>query len=340
MDKDIYTFAEELNRNLSRVADASAGICPLGPSRKVKAAIRKAAKDIGMYADPGCRTLRRLFASKFGIAGDRILFANSCRELAYLAFEAFRPGRVVIAGPSATHPGLWQGAETACPGGIDEILAADAAKPGGRDLLYISNPNRITGVLSDRNELHEKLTVLSRNFAAIVLDESLIEFTSDDRFYEDATKPENLIIMRTTSNFYGLAGLELAYAVSAPATIAKLLEVCQPGLNHLALEAALTAFRDKTYIKNAKAFIRDERTSLYFGLRKIGGMTVHESDSNVYLLDAGAHRDKVLSHLARAGFMVGDCGGIEGLGGQYLRLSVMSHDRNRKLLRLIKEAAA
>ena len=320
MNKDIHTFAEEQKINLTRVTDVSAGICPLGPSKRVKATIRKAAKDIDLPADQECGRLRTFFVSKFGIKKDSILFANSGGEIIYRCSQALKPAKIIMAGPT-----------------FDDLPGAVPGQLRSGDLLVVSNPDRITGRLADREQFRVILNAAAARGAVLVLDESLLEFTGDDSFHEGAGTLDNMIILRTTANFYALPGLELAYAVSSPQTIAKLKEVFRPGLNHLAIEAARTALKDKTYIKATKGIIREERRLLFYALRKISGLTVFASDSNVFLMKVASHRENILSRLNRAGFLIRDCGDIEGLDNNYLRMSVMSHDKNRKLVKILKE---
>ena len=337
MNKDIHTFAEELKKNLSRVTDVSAGISPLGPSGRVKAAIRKAAKDIDLYADQECRRLKTYFTSKFGIPPDCIFFANSLDELIFRCTVAFKPAAV-------RSPGAYQiigqsMGQSIGHQSIDQSMGI--LNPG--DLLILSNPNRITGKLLDRQGIADMVKTAggpNTPDAVILLDESLIEFTNDDSFFEAAGISSNLIVLRTTANFYALPGLELAYAISSPQTIARLKGISYPGLNQLAIEAARTALKDKTYIKATRNFIRDERRELFSCLRKISGLTVFDSDANVFLIKVGSDREKVVGRLNRAGFLIRDCGDIEGLDNTYLRMSVMSRDKNKKLVRILKEALA
>ena len=338
MKKDIHTFAEEQKIPLTRVTDVSAGICPLGPSKKVKAAIRKAAKDIDLPADQECRRLKTFFASKSGIGKECILFANSGGEILHRCRQALKPAAIVPAGPAFAAgkipPVDKPGRADACrqPGVIPDQLRSG-------DLLVVSNPDRITGRLSDREQLRGVLSTAAARGAVVVLDESLLEFTGDNSFHEGAGTLDNLIILRTTANFYALPGLELAYAVSSPQTVTRLQEVFRPDLNHLAVEAARTALKDKTYIRATEGFIREERRLLFYALRKISGLTVFASDSNVYLMKVDSQREKILNRLNRAGFLIQDCGDIPGLDNTFLRMSVMSHDKNRKLLRILKETA-
>jgi threonine-phosphate decarboxylase len=297
MEKDLYSFAEEQRKNLSRVIDVSSGICPLGPSRKVKAAIRKAVRDIDRYPDPGLLVLKNFFRSKFGISENGIMFANSINELLNIASSVFGGDRVVV----------------------------------------ISNPDRLSGRLTGSEDLIGTVSANTEKGRMVVIDESLIEFTDNDKFRNPAYGAGNVIILGTTANFYALPGIELAWAVSSPGTISGLEGAAHGGPNILSAAAAMAALKDKTYIKAAKKFIHDERRALFYALRKIAGVKVCESDSNVFLLKIEAGHDKVLAGLSGAGFLIKDCAGIKGLDKSFLRMSVMSHDMNRKLIRVLKE---
>jgi histidinol-phosphate/aromatic aminotransferase/cobyric acid decarboxylase-like protein len=167
----------------------------------------------------------------------------------------------------------------------------------------------------------------------VAIDESLLEFTGQDRFIAGAG---NVITLRTTANFYGLPGLELAYAVSNESTIRELRMRRDCSLNILAVEAARTALKDETYRKLARRFIAAEKELLSKGLEKVSGITYFDSDSNVYLVKLERPEDRILDSFLRSGFFIRDCSDIAGLGRSFLRLSVMSHDRNLKLLRLMK----
>jgi threonine-phosphate decarboxylase len=327
-----------------KIIDVSPGICPLGPSNKVKAAIRKAAKDIKDCPDAAIARLERLFSSKFGVLDDRIIFANSVREVIGSIMRAFGPKRVLIAGPALR---LYE--EAASKTGA-EVLYLDPSEESGfavdagkiikeldaGDLVFIANPNRISGRSVDGTTLSRILERSAQKNLFVVIDESLIEFTGEDSFDHVAAAGRNVIIIRTTAHFFGLPGLELAYAVSDQPVIRQLRNVKDCSLNLLSVEAARTALKDKTYGKLTRRFIAGEKELLARELGKVAGVTCCDSDSNVYLVKVESPGDRILDSFLRSGLLIRDCSDIPGLGKSFLRLSVMSHDRNLKLLRLMK----
>jgi len=327
-----------------KIIDVSSGICPLGPSNKVKATVRRAVKEIKGRPDAAIARLERLFSSKFGIEDDRIFFANSVRELVSTVMRALGPKRVLIVGP-ALH--LYEDAASkACAEAIyldtseESGFAVDADRiikePDGVDLVFIANPNRISGRSVDGVALSRVLEISAQKNLFVVIDESLMEFTGEDSFDHVAAAGRNVITIRTTAHFYGLPGLELAYAVSDQPVIRQLRKVKDCSLNLLSVEAARTALKDKTYGKLTRRFIAGEKELLAKELGKVAGVTYYDSDSNVYLVKVERPGERISDSFLRSGLLIKDCSGIAGLGKSFLRLSVMSHDRNLKLLRLMK----
>lgn len=345
MGEDIDSMAGEYRRGSERVTDVSAGVCPLGPSKKVKASIRKAVRDIGSYPGPASSRLGRFFKSRFGLAEDAVLFAGSLKELLRVIANSFKPRRIMIVGPSleiCAETLAVSGAEIRLLPSSEESGFAPAIEsirqdPAGIDLLFIANPNRINGSLMKENDLTGMIDAVSKTNTVMVVDESLMEFTTAEGLMGKASKREDLIVLRTTANYHGLPGLELAYAVSAPATIGKLRGKSICPVSVLTCEAARTAYKDKAYFRLVKEFMEKEKLIFERSLKKIDRVTFFGSDSNVFLLKTEYPGNDIRDRLARAGFLVRDCSGIEGLGAEYLRLSVMKHDQNQKLLRVLKE---
>lgn len=328
-----------------KIIDTGSGISPLGPSNKVKASIRRAIKEIKYVPDGPIKNLERFFMSKFGLPYDRILFANSVSELACAIIRTFRPGRVLVLGPALR---LYE--EAASRAGAEVLyfdtdegsgFAADTDKLisslDGSELIFVANPNRITGKLLSDATLARISNAASEKNVFLVIDESLAEFTGEYIFNPAALVQENVITIKTTAFFYCLPGLELAYAVSGPSTIRSLRTGRDWSLNTLSVAAAKTALKDETYRKHIHRFIADEKELLLREMEKVGGLICFKTDSNVYLVKLENFAERLMKVFLGAGFLIRDCGDISGLGKSFLRLSVMSHDKNLKLLRLMKE---
>lgn len=315
----------------------------MGPSRKIKASIRKAVKSINEHPTAGLTRLNRLFSSKFGIPEEGILFAGSMEELIYLIPAVFRPERVLVLGPALD---IYGDASSAAGAEVSYFntdekseFSADTGvikeKLKGVDLLFVANPNRITGRLIDRKSLYSALSVAMEKKTRIVLDESLIEFTRDDGYYENSSKTNRLIVIRTTANFHGLPGLELAWAVTSPETASALKKHTRWRINNLAVEAARTALKDDAYRRLAIKYINDEKKLLLNAFKKLACVKFYPSDSNILLLKLESNGEKISDSLSEAGISIKDCRDIEGLDSSFLRFSVMKHESNLKFIRIL-----
>lgn len=347
MENGIDSFVKEHGLNERKVTDVSSGICPCGPSKKVRAAIRKAVRDIRFPAGPALARLRNTLASKLGVDGDCLVFSNSVEELLRLVSSVFDPKKILSAGPlldvhSAALSASGAKVEHAAYGENGSLKEMGPITPesANASLIFISQPNRITGCLSETEWMRKTLDSFGPDKAIAVVDESLIEFTDDPGSCGRAARGEGVIVLRSTVNFYGLPGLGLAYAVSSPDIITKLERAKNCEVNILAAVAARAAVRDGTYRRTARKYIADEKKFLLEALEKIRGLTCCDSDSNVLLLRAACPVDKMSVILARKGFLMADWRTAEEPGETFFRVSVMGHEKNVKFVRILKQAFA
>ncbi len=324
----------------NKLIDGSSGVSPLGPSNKVKASLRKAIKKINRGPCEDSALLKRFFKSKLGLSPENMLFANSLKELVYLVPDVLKPRRVLIVGPALKmyeDASVFAGAEVSYINAMETNgFAFDISlihnNLNGIDLVFLANPNRIEGKMLPREKIIEAMAVMKSGGPHFVIDEALIDFTVPNDCLNDMLSRGNLTILRTTAFFYGLPGLELAYAVSSPEIIA----LCQKNkhwqINPLAAQAAETAYKDPTYIKAAGQFMLAEKKLIIRKLNKIQWIKLYDTDTNIILIKINKNPDEVAQKLIKAGLDIKDCGDIKGLGSSYLRLSVMKHENNLKLI--------
>ncbi|MBI5074216.1 MAG: aminotransferase class I/II-fold pyridoxal phosphate-dependent enzyme [Nitrospirae bacterium] len=324
------------------------GTNPLGPSRKVKAAIRKAAKAINAPCDETRARLERLFFSKYGVDKESILFSNSLKELLFVICRRLRPRKILIVGPAL---GIYQEAALASSAVIKNVSGSEESfffpdlkelveKAEGCDLIFFANPNRVSGKAISVTVLNQMLAALSLKNCVTVIDESLMDFAEGEGCIRSAVGSSHLIVLRTTAYYFGLPGLELACAVAIP----KVIESLRPGLlSHPgipAMEAARTALKDKSYSRSTEQFMKEEKKLLRKAIGTLPGMVIYDSDTNIFLLKAADPAEEIACKAERAGLAVERCSGIDGLNDTFLRISVMKHDHNLKLIKLLKGMSA
>jgi threonine-phosphate decarboxylase len=344
----LYTGEAEIPGNRGailkevKLIDVSSGVSHLGPSNKVKAAVRKAIKKINRGPSTELALVRRLFKSKFGIPPENLLFANSMKELIYLVPAVLKPARVLIAGPALD---VYEDAAVSAGAEVSYISAAgedgfafDISRikehAGNTDLVFLANPNRVSGRLISRKLMLDVLTSKTCGHTHFVIDEALIDFAGPDDCHDDIIH-NNITILRTTANYYGVPGLELSCAVSSPEIISAYENKRHWEINLLSIEAARTAYKDSTYSKAIKQYISGEKKTIFRMLRKIDWIRVFETDTNIFLVKIDKDPEEVALKLKRAGLDIRDCGDIAGLDRSFFRISVMKHEYNLKLISVL-----
>ncbi len=243
---------------------------PLGPSPKVLAALQKALTDLSRYPDGNGYALKTALAAKLGVDYSQVTLGNGSNEILELIARVFLSGdlsAIYSEYAFAIYPLLIQalGAQAlmAKAGngakypeyGHDLDAMFDAISDNTR-LIFIANPNNPTGNFLPKKQLLDFLQALPKDIVCVV-DEAYFEYI-DESDYPDSMSYlidfPNLIVTRTFSKAYGLAGLRLGYSISSPEIANLLNRVREPfNNNSLALLAAETALDDEDYLTRSVA---------------------------------------------------------------------------------------
>jgi histidinol-phosphate aminotransferase len=241
---------------------------PLGPSPKALAALQAAIADVHRYPDGSCYHLRRALAGKLGVSPDSVIFGNGSNEIIELIVRTFlHAGEEAVMADQAfvIYRMLVQ-----AQGGRGIIVPlrhfthdleamADAITPSTR-LVFLANPNNPTGTIVFREQWQEFLAAVPRD-VVIVMDEAYAEYVEDPRYPDglaDVGGDHLLIVLRTFSKVYGLAGLRIGYGVAHPAIIDLLNRLRAPfNVNTLAQVAALAAIEDDAHVERTRQVNRE-----------------------------------------------------------------------------------
>lgn len=346
----IYQLAEELHIPERKVIDFSTPVNPLGVSKKVKAEIRQHLKYLYRYPDDDSRRLRRKLGQYHSIDPETILCGNGTTELIYLIARAVKPHSALI--PVPTSPVY----ERACRIHADTALFhfelrrehnfdldpeefVDTLKAALPTIAFLGNPNNPTGRLMDKKSV-KKIADTARNCGCFfVVDESYSEFGAGDSMIDETSDNEYLIVLRSMSHYYALAGIRFGYGIFPSDQIERLKAVREPwAVNSIAQISAGAALKDRAYRKESVAVMRSEKAFLERNFRKLG-IAFFPSDANFYLVETPLAAD-ICRRLRSKGILICDCADMRGLRGSYLRIAVRSHRENavliRELTRIIK----
>lgn len=350
---------DELQRRLglTDVIKLASNENPLGPSPKVKAALAEHAANgnVSLYPDGGGFRLKAKIAEFHGIDASRITLGNGSNDLLeFIARVFLGPGRKALFSeycfavyPLAT---LAQNAEAivakalpddhpVMPFGHDLDALAAALTPEV-SVVMIANPNNPTGTWVEPAALEAFIAKVPAQ-TIVVLDEAYIEY------FDPALKPDsrawldrypNLVVTRTFSKTYGLAGLRAGYALSHASVADLLNRVRQPfNLNMLALLAAEVALGDQAHVAQAVELNRSEMARLKAELAALG-LKVLPSQANFLTFNVGRDAAPVHKGLLERGVIVRPMASY-GMP-TWLRVSIGTAAENTRFLEALKAALA
>lgn len=254
---------------------------PLGPSPKALAALKDAQQAIARYPDGSGTQLKAALARKLGVAPNQITLGNGSNDILELAARTFvAPGDEVM---FSQHAFAVYPIVTQATGGVAIVTPArewgydlDAMRANlsaRTKLIFIANPNNPTGTYLARAALAEFLRVLPSQIV-VVLDEAYFEYVSAPDYPDGIAwlaQFPNLIVARTFSKIYGLAGLRMGYGVSSAAIADLFNRVRQPfNVNSLAQAAALAALDDEAHVAHSRALNAAGMQQLLDGFAQLG----------------------------------------------------------------------
>ncbi|HET9870826.1 MAG TPA: histidinol-phosphate transaminase [bacterium] len=254
---------------------------PLGPSPRVAEALRAAIDQVQRYPDGSVFYLKRALAARLGVGPERLMVGHGSNELlVLLAQVVLEPGdEVLYADPSfVVYPiaaKLFQAVGRPVPlkDHTHDLPAFTAALGPRTRLVYLCNPNNPTGTVVPLLAVEAFLKTCGPD-VLVVLDEAYYEYVEMKTYFESVRlleKYPNLVILRTFSKAYGLAGLRVGYGLGDPALVDAFQRVRQPfNVNSLALAGAEAALGDGDHVRKVLDLNRASRAAIEGGLDRLG----------------------------------------------------------------------
>jgi len=324
-----------------------AAINPYGCSPKVTEALSALARarEFRSYGEPTALELREELAEHHRLSPENFVVYNGAGEaLAWLFIFhlLMRRGRLIV--PSPSYERFVEAGKRCAAEVIEVPLGArdfslsleqliEEGKRRGANLGLISNPNNPTGnSLLDAASLARLLDELPE--CLWIIDEAYADYTGES-FAAWAAERENLVVLRTFSKAYGLAGLRVGCAVAHRSVAQTLAASRLPwAVNSMSLVAARAALGDQEYLKETVARILDDCREFYSLLKQIPHAEVYKSDANFFLLrfdriDAGRLKD----YLAARGMHVRSRPDMP----EHLRLTSLRPEENLRLVRVMTD---
>jgi histidinol-phosphate aminotransferase len=349
-EKNVSTKENE-NKNLDRekidqLIRLSQNENPLGASPHVLKAITDNYKSVHRYPAFTPIILENKLSQKYGVPTDSVLFAAGSSEIVNMIIQTLDDpeSNIVTSEISFIAYRLFAKAHnrecrlakmTNYTLNLENMLSECDNKT---KVIFIANPNNPTGTFVSHQELYEFIKQLPKNIL-VVVDEAYAEYVTDETYPDSfglMKEFPNLIVLRTFSKIYGLAGLRIGYAIGDKETLKIIKRVKIPySVNILAYPAALAALEDAEYIDKCSKFNAREREKLYLELNGIGFNAVR-TQSNFLFLPFGKSSEKnnMYNCLLQNNLLVRK---VEGKGKVYaLRISIGTKKQNDKIIECFK----
>jgi histidinol-phosphate aminotransferase len=329
-----------INQNITM--DFSTCCNPYGPAKSIRSAMNGI--DSSHYPDPDSRQFVSSLSKKLGVPAERIIAGSGSTEIIRLAAQVyFGPGdTVVIPSPTYSEYGL------ACTivnaivvkypisensdfqMDCDEFISfARSRKPAG---IFLCNPNNPTGQYLS---IHDVLTILDAfPDTLVVLDEAYIAFTMEAWDSRSLLTKNNLLIVRSMTKDFALAGLRLGYALGCEEIIENLKKVRPPwNVSSAAQSAGIAALSSDIYLSNCTEQIGRSRTYLAREISNLGYHVV-PTRTNFFIFKTG-DAAKLRKRLLKKGILVRDCASF-GLP-DYVRIAPLRITQCKQLIKALKE---
>jgi histidinol-phosphate aminotransferase len=337
---------EELERELGITGSIklASNENPIGPSPMAVKAIIDNLNRLNRYPDGSSYYLKEKLSKVFNLPMERILVGNGSNELIELAIRTFiTPGEEVIqASPTfLVYEKVVNGAggELVSVALKDFRIDLDAIKKAittKTKLIFINNPNNPTGTGLTKKELEDFIASVPKDIV-IVIDEAYIEFSSDKvaNGIDFLDKYDRIIILRTFSKLYGLAGLRIGYGFSSAEIVDYINRVRQPfNSNLLAQAAAVAALDDTDFVNKTLTLVKEGLKYLYKNLVEMGLFYI-PTETNFFLIKVPSGAKNIYQLMLKEGVIIRsmDSYGLK----EYIRINVGLPEENERFIRTLKK---
>lgn len=319
---------------------------PLGPSPKAIAAIAAAAGDINLYPDGSAYRLRHALATRLGVDPAAIMIGNGSNELVQmLSLALLDPGdEVVMPVPSFPRYEPLARLMGAVPVEVPlRNLRMNIEEMARRltprtKMIYLCNPNNPTGTIATREEV-DFLLDRTPPGTVVVFDEAYYEYVTSPDYPDGLDYFKNgrsVVVLRTFSKMYGLAGLRVGYGVGPPSLIEYLNRVREPfNVNALAQEAALAALGDEEFVSLTRQINEGGKKYIYEAFTTRGIYYV-PTEANFIFFDAGRDEKTVFLDMLKEGVIIRGGFGLP----THLRVTVGTAAQNARFIEALDKVLA
>ncbi len=205
-------------------------------------------------------------------------------------------------------------------------------------IIFLCTPNNPTGNIINKKDIEK---IITSTDALVVIDHAYIEYSKKQYdLTEFATKYNNVLVLRTFSKVFGLAGQRIGYGITNKKIVDYMMRV-KPifSLTRLSQICAITALQDKEFFEKSKNDGIKSINMIYEGLKQFNQIKVYPTEGNYVLVEVknGMTSSKFTEELLKKGVIIRDCKSFEGLNGEFVRVAIGTFEENKRFLEILKE---
>lgn len=335
---DIYTYGETI--------DFSVNINPLGPSKTVIDAAKKALLQSAAYPDCKCRKLKEKLADELHTEGRMLVFGNGAAELLYTLVLAEKPKKALLPIPSFSEY------ERALKTVECEIKYYQTKKDNGFcidfdfleelteevDIIFLCSPCNPSGKKTDIALLKKIADRCEQEKIRLVLDECFLDFENAPESLFDKINISHyphLFLLRAFTKTYAIPGIRLGYGLTSDEKLLEKMEMMrQPwNVSVIAQAAGIAALDEKERVMQMRRIVQEERIEIEKQLHRLN-IDFISSDANFILMNSEIN---LFEELLKYGILIRDCKDYRGLGTGWYRIAVRQRHENEQLIKALKE---
>ncbi|WP_338100171.1 histidinol-phosphate transaminase [Methanolapillus africanus] len=343
--KSTAQVAAEYGLNPKKIIKLNSNENPLGPSKKVQKAIRKSAAAASLYPIADASNLRYSLSNYTGFPKENIMAAGPGMDSIIDGMNKIfvAPGdEVVIPVPTFTYYGISAAGMGGVPVNVmreaDYSVSVAKIKEAVTDktkIIYVCTPNNPTGNVITEAEVRE----LAQLNCILFLDEAYVEFSDAESLMKLVREYDNIVIGRTFSKAFGLAGMRIGYVIAPEWIVQKLLSVIPPfSVSTLSEAAAVAALSDKKHLEKSIELAKEGRQFL---MEKISAQTPYKaypSNGNFMIVDVSPKTSKeAVDFLLKNEIIVRSCDSFEGIGKSTVRITIGTQKMNKRVVEVLKK---
>ncbi len=344
---DIWRAARTLGVPVESILDFSASINPFGLSARARRSARSAISLAPAYPEPRPEGLIGAYAEYLGVDASQLVVGNGSAELLFALPCVLAPRRALIIEPAFSE---YRASLKAAGVEVVSLVAAERdgyvprrdaferAVSAGVDLVYVANPANPTGAAMEPGTVLWLERLCRKHGAMLVVDEAFADFTPGLSVARHVGRTRNMVVLRSMTKFFAMAGLRLGFMVAPYGMAARTGRSLAPWrINSVAAAAATASLGDGRYIERTLRWLAVERPRFIEGLEAAGGgglVVTYPAAANFVMarLTGPLTAGELASRLFQKGILIRELLGFRGLGPAYFRVAVRSAKENRVLI--------